>query len=168
MNRERHNSMMTALGRTDEHYTPAKVLEVSRRLIGVEQFELDVANNKHNSTNSIRSFTREDNALKQDWTTTSLYCNPPFSLNLKFSEKLVEQLPNIGKAVWLSKCDSRPKWARILIDNCAAVVFKKGYVQFNSDTNAPFGVVLYLFGDIDKDNVKKVCKSTKDYTAFFN
>ena len=152
---------------TDEHYTPEDILAVARDVLKVDQFDLDAASHIGNPTRANRIYTLEDDALVQDWTSTSLWCNPPFSKNLKFAQKLIEELPNIKKACWLSKTDSRPKWARLLIDNTVGVIVKKGYVTYgNAESSAPFGTCLYLFGDIDADHVRRVCGNTEDFKAF--
>lgn len=168
MTRNSHNQAMTTLSATDEHYTPESLLVMARLFLEVEHFDLDIANNSVNSTLSNRSYTLANSALEEQnsWGSSSLWCNPPFSLNLAFSQKLVKELPNIEKAVWLSKCDSRPKWARLLLENSVGMVLVKGYVRFNSNNNAPFGVILHLFNDVDLNKVDKLCKQTKDYILF--
>lgn len=143
---------------------------VGRKLMGVERFDLDIATDISNPTKAKRIYTEYNSALLEgnSWEAETLWCNPPFSLNLKFSEKLERELPRVKQAVWLSKCDSRPRWARILIDNCVGIVIKEGYVRFmGSEQNAPFGILLYLFGDIDKKRVNMVIDKERDYRVFW-
>ena len=159
---------LTIKSLTDEHYTPEDILSVAKDVLQVNNFDLDVASPDTNPTRANRFYTQEDNALIQDWASSSLWCNPPFSKNLKFAQKLIKELPKIDKACWLSKTDSRPQWARLLIDNAVGVIMRKGYVTYgNAESTAPFGTCLYLFGDIDCNHVRRVCDDTEDFAAFF-
>lgn len=168
MTRKSHSEVMTSLSATDEHYTPESLIMMARLFLGVKYFDLDIANNSVNSTLANRSYTIDNSALREEnsWASSSLWCNPPFSLNLAFSQKLVRELPRIEKAVWLSKCDCRPTWARLLLDNSVGMVLVKGYVRFNSSNNAPFGVIMHLFNDIDLGQVDRLCRQSKDYVLF--
>ena len=63
---------------SNEHYTPLPLISLVRELfygnIDLDPFSCPDANK---GLKANRIFTQEDNALKQDWIATTVFCNPP-------------------------------------------------------------------------------------------
>lgn len=84
------DDMIAALGPSDgdERYTPEWIFEA----MAVE-FDIDLAapTGGVSYIPAQRYFTKEDDALEQDWSSLTAWCNPPFSVAEAFARKWVEE-----------------------------------------------------------------------------
>lgn len=86
---------LTPVDDGDERYTPAWLFEA----MDVE-FDIDLAAPPGGIPYipAKRYFTKQDDALTQDWTGLFAWCNPPYSIASKFGEKWLAQ---IDEGIWL-------------------------------------------------------------------
>lgn len=137
--------------KTDEHYTPPKILDAVYRCFN-DWVELDPCSNAHGdaaNVQAMRHFTAQDDAAKQVWDCTTLYMNPPFGKVAEFMARLALEYERGGvdEAIALTKCDPRTGWFSTAMREATAFCLVKGYTRFVGSTNAaPFGVVLWYFG----------------------
>jgi len=102
---------------------------------------LDIAASKENKK-CIIYFTKQDDALKQDWYTGHdmflngsyqgfYYCNPPYSLKEDFLKKAHEQLEKGNEGIFLLPNSAETSWYReyILYPNLPRMVFPRR-IQF--------------------------------------
>jgi hypothetical protein len=145
----------------DEQHTPKRLWEPGLEVFGVESFELDPASYAGSQIPCDRIFTKEQNALLQDWECGCLWFNFPFSEQKAFTRKFLEQYAagKIDGAIGLSKMDNRTEWWSELAEACSAMCLVTGYDQFespsadgNSNKNSSFfPIVIWYFGpDVDK------------------
>lgn len=104
MTRKAPNQGSTPAKRSDEYYTPASVIALVHTLFGGAP-ELDPASSAvaNQTVQATRYFTQADNGLSQPWLATTVFMNPPFSLKVRFVEKLhhAYQAGSIGEALCL-------------------------------------------------------------------
>lgn len=137
---------------SDEHYTPEILWRPGLVAWEKDAYDLDPASNSETEPHvpANRVFTIETNGLARDWVADLLFCNPPFSLNTEFVEKLISELElgHIRHAIFLAKCDCRTAWFEALCANCNAACLVHQSVTFHGSANGSFfGVVLFYFGD---------------------
>lgn len=86
-------------------YTPKDIIERARYVFG-GTIDLDPASDfaAQRVVNATRYYTEIDNGLIQDWTSTSLWLNPPFS---------IDKQDNLGKVI-LSEHTGKPIRKRVI------------------------------------------------------
>lgn len=86
-----------------EYYTPIEIVDMAREVMGhitLDPFSSDTANSQ---IKAERFFTKEDDALNQEWF-CNVWMNHPFSrdMNKKAIEKLVDEY--LSDRVWQACC----------------------------------------------------------------
>lgn len=129
----------------DEFYGWAD--ELALNLYG-RGFDLDVAATKEN-TKCVEFFTKEDDALKQDWSGRICWCNPPYSNIASFAKHFSD---NSYKGAMLVPSRTDTKWFHSYIwYDCqpregVRIHFIKGRLKFGGSKNsAPFPSMLVFF-----------------------
>lgn len=95
-------------------------------------------------------FTEEDDALKQSWKGYgNVFVNPPYSLNQKFIEKIIDELDGSFHVVALVPARTDVRWFHDYVLYAASEVwFIKGRLKFsNSENSAPFPSMAVVFRD---------------------
>lgn len=137
----------------DEYNTPQWLWQPGLKVFGLEKYDLDVATNNNSTVPAAEKFTIDDNSLSQSWQRrkngkTKLWMNPPFSENLPFALKLIDewQWGHI-EAIVLDKHDHRVAWWGLLADAATEVLLVRGYVRFDGQTASyRFPVAMFYFG----------------------
>ena len=93
-------------------------------------------------------YTKEQDALKQDWKGV-VWCNPPYGREqIKFISKALEEQTKHNSTVVLL-IPARPDtkvWQDVIFPNASQVCFVRGRLRFgDSKENAPFPCALVVF-----------------------
>jgi len=116
---------------TVEWGTPQQFFDNMNKRFG--PFTLDAAASDLNHK-CERYFTKEDNALGQDWE-GRVWCNPPYGHGVgKWVQKAVEEIQkgNCVKVVMLLRSTTDVKWFHDWAwDNCSEMIFVKGRMCFD-------------------------------------
>ena len=93
------------------------------------KFDVDAASSKENAL-CPGYWTREDDALVQDWTGLKVFCNPPFCRGndiLAWLKKGAEA----RRAVFVLPARTDTKWFAWVVENCASIIFVEGRINFD-------------------------------------
>lgn len=119
----------------DEWYTPARHVELARRVlgtIGVDPASNDIA---QQTVRAATYYTEETNGLDKEWR-GKVWMNPPYSRKLigRFINKLVEEYQSgrCTEAIVLTHNSTDTRWAASLFGGAAALCFTRGRVRFVS------------------------------------
>ena len=140
-------------------YTPSRIVEAARKVLGT--IDLDPASNAYanETVKATKIFTADDDGLLQDWF-GHVWLNPPFANGLidRFVDKLLAEI-NVGhveEAIFICDNATETLWFRKLADNCAAIVFTTGRINFLREGTFKAGnptrgqCILYFGSDADK------------------
>lgn len=140
----------------NEWYTPAEYIELARevmRSIDLDPASSDIANEV---VRAREYYTSDTDGLSNGWF-GKVWLNPPYSSELitKFTDKLLEELPNIEEAIMLVNNATETEWFNKLVKSSSAVCFPRGRVKFHmpdGTTGAPLQgqALLYFGGDRGK------------------
>lgn len=134
-----------------EYYTPHPYIEAARRVLG--KIDLDPASSllANETVKAEKIYTVDDDGLAQEWF-GNIWLNPPYASGLieRFVDKLLSS--NFQQAIVLVDNATETRWFRKLVDNCAALVFTTGRINFNLPDGKPIngsptrGQVFLYFG----------------------
>lgn len=137
----------------DENYTPDYFLAPCKQFLGLidlDPFSCELANK---TIGAVNIFTREDDALTQDWTSFKRkWVNPPYSAGLigKAIAKTLEY-SHIGETLLLVNTSSSAKWFQSCMEKCAAYLHPSKRINFDSPFRTSKGnrydQTLFYFGD---------------------
>jgi len=141
----------------DEWYTPAKVIDHVRNVLGT--IDLDPASNAiaNKTIGAKEYFTKKQDGLSKDWS-GRVFLNPPYKQPLisEFTKKLVDSFVSgyVKQAILLTNNSTDTKWWQYASRNSSAACFTEGRISFyrdkeyNSPTNGQ--VFLYYGTNVDK------------------
>lgn len=111
-------------------------------------FTLDVCASEENAK-CERYFTKEQDALKQDWTGERCWCNPPYGRSIAgFVKKASESK---ALTVMLIPARTDTKWFHDYIYNRCPIEFIKGRIRFVGASNtAPFPSMIVVFDNLSE------------------
>ena len=118
----------------DENYTPEYFLAPCKQFLGaidLDPFSCEIANR---TIGANVFFTREDDALTQDWTSFNRkWVNPPYSAKLidKAIAKTLEY-SHIGETLLLVNTSSSAKWFQSCMQKCSAYLHPSRRIPFDS------------------------------------
>lgn len=108
---------------SDEWYTPEYILDAARQVMGF--IELDPASTEEANryVKAQRIYTKDNNALEQDWQAMTVWLNPPYGRNHNVSiiRLFIEKLKyhylrgDVGQAIILTTADIDELWWRQLV-----------------------------------------------------
>jgi hypothetical protein len=137
----------------DENYTPFSFFAPCKKFLGsidLDPFSCPIANQ---TIGAKHIFTREDNALIQDWANYQRkWVNPPYSAGLigKAIAKTLEYT-HIGETLLLVNTSSSARWYQACMSNCAAYLHPSKRINFDSPYRSGKGnrydQALFYFGD---------------------
>lgn len=137
---------MPTEGRHVEWFTPTTIREELINEFGV--FDLDVATAPSNPMEAISFFTKEDDALIQEWKGSNVYMNPPYGRIIqKFIVKAIEEFENghAKRIVMLLPSRTCTKWFHQLYEHPRVQIrFYKGRLRFNDANPAPMPSMLAI------------------------
>lgn len=138
--------------KTDDHSTPQDFFD---KLNEEYNFELDVCATESNAKCS-KFFTKEQDALKQNWEGTC-WMNPPYGRDiiLWMEKAYKEHKKNKNIIVCLVPVRTDTNWWHSYVEGKAKVKFIKGRLKFGNSTNsAPFPSALVIY----KPRQKRITK----------
>lgn len=109
-------------------------------------FSIDVCASEENAKVN-RFFTKTQDALKQDWTGETVWCNPPYGRQIKhWVYKAYKHFIGGGTAVLLLPARTDTAWFHDYVINQAEVRFIRGRVKFEgAKYNAPFPSMVVVY-----------------------
>jgi phage N-6-adenine-methyltransferase len=139
----------------EQWYTPPKVVEAVRAVMG--DIDLDPASceTAQEIVRAKRYFTREDDALKQEWK-GKVFMNPPYTRGV--IDELIRRLVAhyraglVPEAIVLTNNASDTNWFHELGDESRLICLVKGRIRFQNPSGTPGGptqgqALFYLGGD---------------------
>ena len=112
------------------------------------RFTLDACADEFNHK-CERYYTVEQDALKQDWSGETVFCNPPYGRHIGHFVKKCFREVYAGKcrcAVMLIPARTDTKWFHDYIYNKSEVRFVKGRLKFGGmENSAPFPSMVVIF-----------------------
>lgn len=137
----------------NEWYTPQRFITAAREVMGEIDFDPASCEIANKTVGATTYKTKDDSGLDVDWH-GNVWMNPPYAqpLIMQFSEKLVEQLPNINQAIVLVNNGTETKWFQLMAENAVAFCLIRSRVKFLDQAGMPTGaplqgqIALY-FGD---------------------
>lgn len=162
-----HEKKTAFSSKSGEWRTPRALFTRLNKLYG--PFALDAAATKRNALCS-RFYTKEDNALVQQWR-GRVFLNPPYGRGVgEWVAKAhleSQQSYNVGVACLLA-ARTDTAWWHDYVMQAAEVLFIRGRLRFSGHTDAaPFPSVVVLFSEktlADNENVLRIFTMTKDGT----
>jgi len=129
--------------KTDDHSTPQDFFD---KLNEEYQFELDVCASESNAK-CPKFFTKEEDALKQDWTGVC-WMNPPYGRDIInwMKKAYTEHKKHKNVIVCLVPVRTDTNWWHSYVEGKAKVTFIKGRLKFgNAQNSAPFPSALVVY-----------------------
>lgn len=134
--------------KTDEWTTPQDFFD---KLNDEFHFTLDACADESNHK-CDRYYTAEQDALKQDWSGETVFCNPPYGRQIgDFVKKCFCEVyqGNCNCVVMLIHARTDTRWFHDYIYHKAEVRFVKGRLKFGGmKNNAPFPSMIVIFRGI--------------------
>jgi len=128
----------------NEWYTPKPYIEAARSVMG--KIDLDPASTKEANkvVQAEKIYTIKNNGLKQDWTGTACWLNPPYTSKLvgKFIEKLAASVESgaVTEAIVLVNNATETKWFVRIASISSFLCFPSSRIKFwkpDKDKAAP-------------------------------
>lgn len=135
--RSRHLEQGTG---NNERRTPAYILDAVRSVVG--EIELDPASSDfaNDTIRAKRYYTQETDGLAQDWTSATLWMNPPYGRGdiEDFVNKLVSEVERgaVKRAFVITHNATETRWCRALLNISAAFCLLDHRVDFQTDNDA--------------------------------
>ena len=117
-----------------EWYTPPEVIEAVKMAMG--GIDLDPAScaAAQEIVKARRYFTAEEDGLRQDWTASTLWLNPPYLRGVvdDWADKLIEEFvtARVRRAIWLSNNSTDTQWFQRLSKRAGAIFLPSGRFSF--------------------------------------
>lgn len=114
----------------NEWYTPSEFIESARLVMG--GINLDPASSiiANHTVKADTFYSITNDGLSQDWTTDSLFMNPPYGRDLisKFIDKLI--VSDVKQAIVMVNNATETQWGSKLLSHSKAVCFITKRVKF--------------------------------------
>lgn len=113
-------------------------------------FNMDVCASHENTLVEHSYWTKEDDALHQNWGSVN-WCNPPYSDITPWVIKAIKEMEQGCLTVMLIPSDTSVKWFKWAFDYCTECHFISGRISFiNAETGNPVngnnkGSVVFIF-----------------------
>lgn len=136
------NKELMFSSRTDQWATPQDFFNA---LDAEFNFTLDPCST-HENAKCAKHYTKEDNGLALSWANETVFCNPPYGLELpKWVRKCRDESEH-ATVVMLIPARTDTKWFHDYIYGKAEVRFIRGRLKFgNSKNSAPFPSMVVVF-----------------------
>ena len=136
---------------TDEWETPQDVFDA---LNSEFHFSLDVCATDQNRK-CDKYFTKEQDGLKQNWGSDTVWCNPPYGRGIEnWILKCAAHSVGGGTAVMLIPSRTDNGWFHDYIYGKAEIRFVRGRLKFGGAAwNAPFPSMIVIFRPKQKDKI---------------
>jgi hypothetical protein len=125
------DSMVSKMTGNSENYTPPEIIECVRQVMG--SIDLDPASCKmaQEVVQADEYYTEEESGLDVPWH-GKVFLNPPYGMPLiqQFTDKLVEELPNIHSAILLTNDQTDTLWFQKCARQAKIICFNTGRIGF--------------------------------------
>ena len=152
VNKAVNNLIVTKYTGNEEWYTPKKYIDMAREVLG--RIDIDPASNSfaNEVVQATTYYTKEDNGLTKEWQ-GKMWLNPPYS---SIIADFIDKTCNSDvEAIVLTNNSTDTKWFAQAANNCDAICFTYGRINFYDDTDKKSsptnGQAFFYFGD----NVEK-------------
>ena len=152
VNRAVNNLIVTKYTGNEEWYTPKKYIDMARKVLG--RIDIDPASNPfaNQIVQATTYYTKEDDGLSKEWQ-GKMWLNPPYS---SIIADFIDKTCNSDvEAIVLTNNSTDTKWFAQAANNCDAICFTYGRINFYDDTDKKSsptnGQAFFYFGD----NVEK-------------
>ena len=134
--------------------TPPEIFDPLHREFG---FTIDAAATKENAL-LPRYWTKEDDALVQDWGGERVWCNPPYGkFQIPFIRKAAQRKAEIAVLLIPARTDTLI-WHECIF-GVAEVRFIKGRIRFDGKFRAPFPSALCIYQRVVRQFEKRFFRS---------
>ena len=140
----------------NEWYTPLEYIELARVVMGSIDLDPASSDKANEVVQAMKHYTAQENGLEQDWY-GNVWLNPPYASELivKFTEKLISELPRISQALVLVNNATETEWFSKLVSQAGAVCFPRSRVKFYTPEGmigAPLQgqAILYFGAEVEK------------------
>lgn len=154
VNKAVNNLIVTKYTGNEEWYTPKKYIDMAREVLG--RIDIDPASNPfaNQVVQATTYYTKEDDGLTKEWQ-GKMWLNPPYSSII--AEFINKTCNSDVEAIVLTNNSTDTKWFAQAANNCDAICFTYGRINFYDDTDKKSsptnGQAFFYFGDnIDKFN----------------
>ena len=160
-----HKPQVSFNSGNNEWYTPAKYVELARKVLGVIDVDPASCDYANKTIKAKTYYTIDNNGLDKQWN-GKVWMNPPYAADLvqKFTDKMVSEFEsgNTNEAIVLVNNATETQWFNNMIQDASAVAFPKGRIRYEStsrEMNTPIqGQAFIYFGD----NKNKFCDVFKE------
>lgn len=152
VNKAVNNLIVTKYTGNEEWYTPKKYIDMAREVLG--KIDIDPASNAfaNQTVQATTFYTKKDDGLTKEWQ-GKMWLNPPYSSII--AEFINKTCNSEVEAIVLTNNSTDTKWFAQGANNCDAICFTYGRINFYDDTNKKSsptnGQAFFYFGD----NVEK-------------
>jgi len=149
------NVLVTKHTRDQENYTPEEIIECVKKVLGSINLDPASCELAQKIVNADKYFTEDDDGLKQPWF-GNIFLNPPYQFPEieQFTNKLIEELPNINSAILLTNNNTDTKWFRKCAHNAQIICFTEGRINFykqdKEKTYPTNGQTFFYYGNNDQ------------------
>jgi len=126
-----------------EWYTPPNIIEAARQVMGTIDLDPATSIKANEIVRAEQIFTIEDDGINQSWN-GNVWMNPPYgqpAIN-DFSDKLINELPNISQACVLVNNATETNWFQNMMKECDCICFLRGRIKYLDYTGAPVNTPL--------------------------
>lgn len=146
------DSLVDRLTGNIENYTPEVVIDKVRAVL--DEIDLDPASCKiaQKIVKAKTYYTEKDDGLTKSWE-GRVFLNPPYSMPQirNFTDKLIEELPNIDAAILLTNDQTDTAWWHKCAINAKAICIPSGRIRFytpgKEQTSPTNGQTFFYYGD---------------------
>lgn len=123
----------------DDRFTPSWLFDIMEL-----EFDIDLAAPIGGAPTvpAARWFTKEDDALTQDWSGLFAWCNPPFSLGMAFGRKWVDHQM---EGVWLGPVSSNTTYVPDLMKAADLVWMSSKQLEFSNPLEVVGGIGIQTY-----------------------
>lgn len=115
-----------------ENYTPTEIVTLIRQVFdGVIDFDPASCKMAQEVIQAEEYYTESENGLDVSWH-GKVFLNPPYGMPLiqQFTDKLVDELPNIHSAILLTNDQTDTLWFHKCAEKAEVICFKRGRIGF--------------------------------------
>jgi len=135
-----------------ENYTPAHIIDKVRIVLG--EIDLDPASCAYaqKTVKAKKYYTQENNGLDKTWG-GRVFLNPPYGASdiKDFTNKLIDELPNIEAAILLTNDQTDTDWWQKCAINANVIFLPDGRLHFytptKEETSPTNGQTFFYYGD---------------------
>ncbi len=158
------DSLVSKMTGNAENYTPAPVIEKVREVLGTIELDPATCRMAQETVKAETYYTEEDDGLGKPWS-GCVFLNPPYGMPQirEFTDKLIEDLPNITEAILLTNDQTDTKWWHKCAINATLICMPKGRLRFYTpdieETSPTNGQTFFYYG-ANESKFKKVFSDT--------